>query len=226
MRNRFTLFSPALLLLAVIGCTLTTRHTIDAHITVDIRHIEQQAENVLDYVEGKSDSLPGLEADAPQSSLLQRMTAPFHFTQVAYAAELKETSSPLVAQIATEMRKRFDELQVLRQQKIIGENNRGYVEVRPVEMETEQKNEAQRLTAAENADRKALYGEVARLNKADNVSVSTVEQIYHIERLNRAKSGESFQLPDAGPAFDDLKATALGKKLGSAAQPGAWVVIP
>lgn len=226
MTSRFKLLLPAMLLLAVIGCTLTTRHTIDAHITVDIRHIQQEAGTVLDYVEGKRDTLPGLDAVAPQSSLMQRMVAPFRFTQVAYAAELKETSSPLVVQIATEMRKRFDALQALRQQQIIGENNRGYVELRPVDMETEQKNEAQRLVAAENADRKALYREVVRLNRADNVSVSTVEQIYHAERLSRARAGEAFQLPSPGKAFDDFRNTAVGKKLGSAAQPDAWVVIP
>ena len=228
MKRRHRLILPVALFLAVAGCTLTTRHTIDAHITVDIRHITQQAENVLDFVEGKTDTLPGLENVSPTSSLLDRMSAPFRFTQVAHAAELKETSSPLVAQIATQMRNRFQELQAFKTRQAIGENNRGYVELRPEAdaLETGERTAAERIVAAENNDRRALYREIARLNRADGITVVKVEEIYYLERLNRARSGEIFQLPAGGAVLDDFRQSATGRRLGEAVRPNAWVAIP
>jgi hypothetical protein len=42
------------------GCIIRTHHTIDAHITVDIRRVEQQVDNVLDFVTGETDTLPAV----------------------------------------------------------------------------------------------------------------------------------------------------------------------
>lgn len=218
-------------LMAALGCLIRTQHTIDAHITVDIRHIAEQAEGVLDFVEGKSDTLPGLE-EAPADD----STSWFHDVldamapiQVAHAAgELKETSSPLVREIAVGMRERYDEIAALKKKGCLGENNRGYLELRDCEAmeDADAKNAAQKLLAKENEGRKALYNEVARLNRKDGVSVATVERIYAVERLNRAKSGEIFQLPPPGEAFEDFKSSAKGKALGDKCQPNAWVTIP
>ncbi len=219
-------------LMAALGCLIRTEHKIDAHITVDIRRIAEQAEGVLDFVEGKSESLPGLggEPAGEPTSWYREVLDAVSPVRVAYAAEqaLKETSSPLVREIAVRMRERFSQIEALKKQGCLGENNRGYLELRECDAMTdaEAKNAAQKLMAEENKDRKALYNEVARLNKADGVAVSTVEQIYAIERLNRAKSGEVFQLPAAGEAFDDFKNSAAGKALGDMCQPNAWVTIP
>ena len=92
-------------------------------------------------------------------------------------------------------------------------------------VDAEDRNETQRLIAAENKDRKALYGEIARLNKDQNVSVSEVEQIYAFERLKRAKTSEIFQLPSTGADFDAFKASPAGKSLGEECKPDAWVTI-
>ena len=219
-------------LMTALGCLIRTEHTIDAHITVDIRHIAEQAEGVLDFVEGKSDQLPGLEgapADEPTSWFRNVLNA-IAPVRVAYAAEqeLKKTSSPLVREIAVGMRERYEAIEALKEKNCFGENNRGYLELRPCEAmeDAEAKNEAQKLLALENKGRKALYNEIARLNKDDGVSVSTVERIYAVERLNRAESGEIFQLPPPGAAFEDFKKSAKGKALGDKCKPNAWVTIP
>ena len=217
----------ATMVLVAVGCVITTRHTIDAHIVVDIRHIQQQADDVLDFIEGKSETLPGLEGPAQDdTSWTDRVLDALTPIRVAYAEELK-AASPLIGQIAKKLKERHPAIQKLKADELLGEDNRGYVALRNDEKFTDpkKKNAAQKLVAAENADRKALYKDIARLNKDKKVTLSTVERVYAQKRLERAKPGDLFQLPRKGEEFDKFKASALGKKLGEACQPGAWVKI-
>ena len=213
-------------LAGILGCVNVVIPS-ELTITIDIRHIEAQAEGLLDYVEGKSDVLPGFEA-APEtsSSLLHGVWDSLAPMKVVHA-QLK-TNSGMVKEIANSMKKRNAALSVLKKQGCIGENNRGYLELRECDdlAKADKKNEAQKLLADENKDRKALYREIARLNKDQNLTVSIVEGIYANEHLKRAKSGEVYQLPEAGKYFDAFKASGTGKKLGGKCVPKAWVAMP
>jgi uncharacterized protein YdbL (DUF1318 family) len=216
----------ALVIALLVGCVIRTEHKIDAHITLDIRHVQEQAEDVLDFIEGKTDTLPGFEEDAPTSWLYRSLEYIDPFETV-HAAELK-TDSAKVKQIATELRKNNAAVAKLVASGCFGETNRGYVELQDCDATKDDaaKNEAQKLLATENKARKALYNEIARLNKDDGLSVTAVEQIYSAQRLKRGKKGERYQLPSAGEIFDEIKKSALGKKLGDACKPEAWVGIP
>jgi uncharacterized protein YdbL (DUF1318 family) len=211
-----------------LGCSIVPKK-FEAHITIDIRqHIEQQAASTLDFIEGKTDKLQGAEkpAEKDKTSWLEHVERVFSPISTAYAAELK-SASPEVTRIAEELRKRNGAVQDLKGKRIVGESSRGYLEIRPSDQlkDPNERNEAQRTVAAENKDRKALYEEIAKLNKEQKVSVSTVESIYAIERLKRAKPGEIFQLPGEGPDFNAFKASPAGQNLGSECVPGAWVTI-
>jgi len=208
------------------GCVVIP-DTFDANINVTIRHIQEQAEGILNYVEGKTEALPEI-APAPEqeSSLFERALDALDPIQTAYAAEVKEDSAR-VKQIANSMRARNAELEAAKKTGAVGENNRGFVELVKADAITDadQKNTIQRTIAAENDDRKALYQEIARLNSDQNMTVSTVERVYAQKRLERGRSGELFQLPPAGADFDAYIASPAGKKLG-AATAGSWVTIP
>jgi uncharacterized protein YdbL (DUF1318 family) len=231
------LFAGALAMLMIaLGCVIRTESRIDAHITLDIRHISAQAESVLDFVEGKTDALPGIEpaAAAPAkanpgpTSWAVRAIETLNPIQVAYADALKVTTSPLVVEIAGKMRQRNAEVAGLKQAGCLGESNRGYVELRDCDetKDAAKRNAAQKLLSEENKDRKALYNEIARLNGDQGVNVSTVESIYAMERLHRAAAGEVFQLPPAGTDFDAVKQSTAGQKLGAKCVAGAWVTMP
>ena len=235
MIKRLSALAAAAALLFAWGCVITTKNTIDAHITVDIRHIEKQADNVLDYVEGKTDAIPGgaaagakdKKADKPKAtSMLRRAAEGLNPMGTAYAAELKQ-SSPAITEIATKLKARYPQLEALKAGACAGETNRGLVELRPCDAMSDpaKKNEAQQLVAAENADRKALYKEVATLNQDQKLTVNTVERVYAQKRLERAQPGQIFQLPEAGSDFDAFKKSDVGKKLGAECAPGAWVTI-
>lgn len=212
------------------GC-VNIPNKIEAHITVDIRHhIEQQAESTLDFIEGKSTTLPAAAADdaggeADKASLLERAINLLDPMPVAYAADLKN-ASPEVTRIATSLRNRNEQIQAIKRKGYVGESNRGKLELRNSDKipNADERNEVQRLVAAENADRKALYQEIAKLNADKKVSVSTVEGIYAMERLRRAKPGDIFQLP-IGAEFEAFMRTDVGKRLGMEAAPGAWVAV-
>ena len=214
--------------LIALGCVITTKHKIDAHIVLDIRHIQQQADGVLDYIDGKSDKLPAPE---PKSRLegpgwMERLRYAMLPIVPVYAAELNE-STPRIKELADKMRDRQPQLNELKKAGAIGEDNRGYVALResPSLADAEKKNEAQKLMAAENDDRKALYREIARANSDSGATLTVVERVYAQRRLMRAGTGEVVQLPPAGEDFDAFKASAAGKKLGDACKPGEWVTL-
>ncbi|NLN92827.1 MAG: YdbL family protein [Candidatus Hydrogenedens sp.] len=219
----------AIVLSFALGCVIRTEHKINAHITLDIRHIADQATGVLDYVEGKSDTLPGMEDVSEPLSFWKDKMPSFRLCEPVHADTLSQTDSPLVREIAGKMRQRNSTIAALKKEGCLGENNRGYVELRDCEAvsDPEKKNETQKILAEENKDRKALYAEIARLNRdVPGVNVSKVESIYALERLRRAQSGEALQLPAADADFNAVKESALGKALGTACQPGAWVTVP
>ncbi len=227
--KKYKVFCAIAVFAVILGCVIRTEHRIDAHITLDIRHIADQAESVLDFVEGKTDVLPGLEDTPEPVSHMRRMLHVLNPMQTAHASTLQETTSPRVREIAVSMRERNPEIEALKQQGCLGETNRGYVELHACEAlsDAEARNEAQQLVADENRDRKALYAEIARLNRdVPNITVASVESIYAVERLNRARSGQIFQLPPPGKAFDDFKNTPHGRALEDECVPNAWVVIP
>lgn len=224
--RRFSNIATVVALVLVLGCVVIP-DTFNANITVTIRHIEEQADQILDYVEGKTDSLPGLaEGEAENTSLLRRAIQYLSPIQVAYAAELNQ-SSPRIKQIATQMKNRFAEVQAAKSTGAVGESNRGLLElVKPDRIgDSDEKNRIQRVIAADNDDRKALYKEVARINKDQNLTVSAVERVYAQERLGRAKAGDLYQLPPTGSDFDKFKNSAAGKRLGAQCVAGGWATI-
>jgi len=146
-----------------INCVLQTKHTIEAHITLDIRNVQEQAGTLLDYVEKKTDELP-VKANESLPEKTSSISSGFQIFTPAYAENLV-TISPLAKEIADRMRERFEDIENLKNQGCVAENNRGYLELKECDAlkEAERKNEIQRLLSDENKDRKALYKEITNL---------------------------------------------------------------
>jgi uncharacterized protein YdbL (DUF1318 family) len=208
------------------GCLLRTEHKFDVTIDLNIRHVEEEVQGVFDYVEGKTDEIPEIETvegEPGAGAMMRRALEMIRPVRTCYAAE-KDTS-PEVERLAKSMRERHHAIQQWKEAGCLGENNRGYLELRECDAvkEAEKKNTVQKLMAEENKDRKALYAELARLKK---LSVSKIETIAAKDKLNRADSGEIVQLPPAGEPLEDFKRTTPGRRLGSKAAPNAWVKMP
>ncbi len=194
----------------------------------DIRHIADQAGQVLDYIEGKTDSLPGVWEDLKPVSRVNRLLNAVDPIQPVWADMGGAPISPLMVETASRMRARNGEVGTLKHSGCLGESSRGLVELRECEMtrDVEAMNTSQKTVSEENKDRSSLYNEVARMNKnVPEVNVAKIQAIYVMERLRRGRPGEAFQLP-SGPDFDAINASGLGRKLGNQCKPGAWILIP
>ena len=217
-----------IVILVALGC-VRIPSKFEAHITIDIRHhVEEQAASTLDFIEGKTDKLPPPRPaeKASGTSWLWNAWDTLSMCPTAYAASLN-TSSETITKLASKMRDRNAVIQPLKTTGVVGEDNRGYLSLRAGEkkLNAEARNEAQRVIAAENKDRKELYTEVVRLNKDQDISVSDVERIYANERLKRGKSGEWVQLPDKGAEFESFRSSEAGNRLGAECKPGNWVTL-
>ena len=160
MNHVAKVFSAAFLA-AILGC-INIPDTFEARIYIDIRHIEEQADKFLDYVEGKSETLPSFSAPAEENQDSRARFFPTQFAALfesnkAYAQALKE-DSPLVKQIADSMKARHAQIEAVKRTGAVGENNRGFVEVVDASKfgGADAENEGQRLVTAENEDKRAL----------------------------------------------------------------------
>jgi uncharacterized protein YdbL (DUF1318 family) len=119
-------------------------------------------------------------------------------------------------------------VEALKKQGLVGENDRGYIELRPndaLEADADRKNSTQKLIHEENNDRKELYAEIVRLNPDQpNLSLAVVERIYAKKRLERAKTGEIFRLPE-GKDFEEFKALLKNKQIEGKLEPKEWIKV-
>jgi len=205
-----------------LGCVVIPSK-IEADIRVEIRHIEEQADDLLDFIEGEPEAMY-------RPSTWERFIDAVKPIRVAHAQSLK-TDSPVVKEKATSMRARLPETNKLKSDNSVGEDNRGYLKLQDgaaAMADADAKNAAQKIVAAENDDRKAMYTAIADENRKTNpsISLSVVEGIFADQRIGRAKSGELVQLPPDGDRFQKFAGSTLGKKLGSDVKPDSWVTVP
>ena len=194
---------------------------------IDVAEIEMHAEQLLDYIEGKIDVLPrGVSGESPQLSSVERAIDGLIPAKTVYAAELTYDSD-LIREVVEFMRARHQEISALHEGGAVGESNRGLLKMVHPDLiaDPEEKNVVQRAIAAENKNRKALYKEIARLNRGHNLRVGILERVYAQKRLMRGETGELFQLPPPGGDFDKFKNSPRGRRLGPLCIPNAWVAL-
>jgi uncharacterized protein len=87
-------------------------------------------------------------------------------------------------------RERFEQLRAFKEKGVIGENNRGYVEV------LGGNGEVQALVTAENKDRRAIYTAIVKQNQLAESELSKVEQAFAQVQREKAAAGDKIQDPD------------------------------
>ena len=97
--------------------------------------------------------------------------------------------TPEVMSALGNRRNRYDELEKLKQQGKIGENNRGYVEVFSDE------ENIKTLVEAENRDRKIIYQTIADQNNLKE-ALGTIEKVFAQTQRDNAEPGSKIQLKD------------------------------
>lgn len=106
----------------------------------------------------------------------------------AFAAsyDIKEMT-PQIQQALQGRQSRFAELQQLKSSGAAGEDNRGYVKAL--------KPEAESVASSENADRRVIYTAIVSQHNLGPSGLALVEQGFGDVQRDRARSGDSIQLP-------------------------------
>jgi len=109
-------------------------------------------------------------------------------TSACFAADYDyKTMTPDIEKALKNRQTRYHQLQSLKQEGVVGENNKGYV--------TNLKNNAaaETLIAAENRDRRVLYEALAEQNKLGSTGLLEVQKAFADVQREKAGAGDMVQ---------------------------------
>lgn len=126
-------------------------------------------------------------------------TAPRALAQGPATSEVAapEVTNPAIRAIIGSRAARLAELARFKKQKVIGENNQGLVVARQLtDLALRDRAAVQRLIKAENADREALYREIAAVKNVDLAQLGRIRETYAKTLRDKARAGDPVQQPD------------------------------
>lgn len=109
-----------------------------------------------------------------------------------------EVTSPAIRKIIDSRAGRVEALNKYKGLAVIGENNKGLVEVLKLDglADLKERAEAQRIVKAENADREELFREIAVAKKVDPSQIPKIRETYAGTLRDLARPGDMIQTPD------------------------------
>ena len=119
----------------------------------------------------------------------------FFFTSINFTtvhADGKYLIKEMTPQVSTALvnrKARYESLRALKDAGVIGENNKGYVEV------LKPNDQAQSIADAENKDRQIIYQTIAQQNGLED-ALGTIEEVFAQVQYDKAESGEKVQEKD------------------------------
>ena len=159
--------------------------------------VEKAAEEIVKEVRQQSpkkeQKLKKEEKSPPESELHK-----WQFVNSAYAQEgVLEVSTASIRALKTAIKKRFPKLIPYFQKGIIGENNRGLLEIKSWQgVSLAKRAKVKQLVEAENKDRTNLYQEVAKNMGIDPSQLGKVQKIFAKQWQKTAPSGTWIQTGD------------------------------
>jgi uncharacterized protein YdbL (DUF1318 family) len=138
---------------------------------------------------------PAPPSQQPQGSLLDLLLGA---TPAVAQVARPEIENPAIRKIIDSRSARFNELRKYFDQGVLGESNKGLVEVKALDAVADLKEKAavQRLVRAENADREELYKEIAAAKNVDLAQLPKIRETYAATLRQNAKAGDWVQGQD------------------------------
>jgi uncharacterized protein len=162
---------------------------------------EKAADRIIEDVWGSERSVPTPPSSSlPQNLLRVAVGALDLIVPAAQAAEPNlDISSPEIIRLKTQMERRFAELKPLLDTGLVGLSADGYVAVRdPAAVPLAQRNAVRTLVGNENADRAALYREIATANNQPQWETQ-IREVFAGRWIAKAQAGWWYQ--DASGAW-------------------------
>lgn len=171
-----------LFLAAAPGCRATVAGDpdrpikIEAHVTIDVRQIKEEAHSIEDLVSGGAKG-----AQKPHSMLWEG------WVRTAWAQTLEMT--PELQQAIESRKERYPKIKSYKGQGLIGEDNQGHAVALGGGPEVED------LVSGENRDRETIYAAQAKQKGLPPDAIGTIRAAFAEEQRDRADPGEKVQLP-------------------------------
>lgn len=162
--------------------------------------IQKAADQIVDDVRKMPEQKPGQkpERGPGKTGLLKQLRFVSLGATEAHAAMDVNVSTPAIRGLKASMADRFPRLQPLYNKGAIGETNNGFVAIRDTSaLSLKEKADLNRLVDQENADRRALYGEIIRGNNLDMRNLGEVQRLFANSWRDRSGPGWWIQL-DSG----------------------------
>lgn len=128
-------------------------------------------------------------------------TMPLVSTSVQAQAQDKvadpEISNPAIRKIIDSRAQRLREINELKAQGVLGENNEALLDIRSLDqLPLPRRAEVQRLVKAENKDREQMFKEIAAATGADPSTLPQIRTTYAETLRENARPGDWIQKPD------------------------------
>ena len=186
MRKIGVIFGLALLL---VSCAV-----VNVYVTFPQEKIDKAMEGLELQIQP---AVPSLKVPAPKN---QSRLSPWRFLEPTplYAqtitSELK-ISSPVIDEAKARIGKRFSDIQRYKDNKNLGENKDGLLDIRPTDRELAGKEVAllRKMVKEENNDRMTIYREIVKINSMDSADIKKVQAGAAKSNRNLANEGEWIQ---------------------------------
>jgi uncharacterized protein YdbL (DUF1318 family) len=198
--HRSTTF--VLVLLATLFTVTCARITVNVYFPAS--ELRDAATEIEQEVRGSGDKdQPPAEKPSdpkPQGSLLwpalYRVRVAFSFTPPSAMAQTPDIniSTPGIRRLIDSRKQRYGSLAPLLQRCVLGENNRGLLDLRPTPgVSLKDKASAQALLGQENRDRQQLYQELAKANELPANRIDEIAKIFAAVNRREARPGWCIQ---------------------------------
>jgi uncharacterized protein YdbL (DUF1318 family) len=187
---------PFLALAVLAACVTVNVYFPEAEVRDLSKQIEEEVRKQAAQQTGEAPPAPQPPpAPNPGTSMLDLLVGA---TPAMAQVPQPEITNPAIRKIIDSRAARYNELRRYLDQGVLGENNKGLVEVRNLEALTDLKARAdvQRLVKAENADRQELYKEIAAAKNVDLAQLPKIQETYAATLRQNAKAGDWIQQPD------------------------------
>ncbi|RMH18408.1 MAG: DUF1318 domain-containing protein [Acidobacteria bacterium] len=194
---------PAVAALAfAVGCITINVYFPEAEIKELSERIEEAIQQRAAEGAGGARAARPAAAPARRAGLLPALLRLTAAPVLAQSAEEKvappEVTSPAIRKIIESRARRLAELNRLKGLGVVGESKDALVVIRNLDAlpDLRARAAAQRLVKEENADREALFKEIAAVKNVDLSQLPRIRETYAVTLRQKARKGDWIQLPD------------------------------
>lgn len=187
---------PIVALAVLTACVTVNVYFPEAEVRDLSKQIEQEVRKQAAEQSGEAPpAAPESQAPNQGASLLDLLVGA---TPAMAQVAAPEITNPAIRKIIDSRSARFNELRKYFDQGVLGENNKGLVEVRALDAVADLKARAdvQRLVRAENTDREELYKEIAAAKNVDLSQLQKIRETYAETLRQNSKAGDWIQKAD------------------------------